>query len=150
MGATRAALILFGTMATVTLAAVDYLDRTIAPPESGRVPNPLRQGEFLSPQSVSALAISPDPPEAGQLAVTTMAFRHGRNFWLPADGCFSPATSAFRGATTSSIAAGATCRKPVRSWKSFASVSCPLCPRLSSPGTTSIPTGSSIGKTSSV
>ncbi len=57
----------------------DYLDRTIAPPESSRVPKPLRQGEFLAPQSVSALAISPD---GRQLAVTTMAFRHDRNFWL--------------------------------------------------------------------
>lgn len=62
--------------------AVDYLERTIAPPESSRVPKSLRQGEFLSPQSVSALAISPD---GRQLAVTTMAFRHDRNFWLLAD-----------------------------------------------------------------
>ena len=41
-------------------ATVEYADHTIAPPEPSRVPNPLRQGEFLSPQSVSALAISPD------------------------------------------------------------------------------------------
>jgi hypothetical protein len=54
----------------------------IAPPQPSRVPNSLRQGEFLSPQSVSALAISPD---GRQLAVTTMAFRHDRNFWLLAD-----------------------------------------------------------------
>lgn len=41
-------------------AAVDYVECTIAPPEPSRVPDPLRQGEFLSPQSVSALAISRD------------------------------------------------------------------------------------------
>jgi len=62
--------------------AVDYLERTIAPPESSRVPKSLRQGKFLSPQSVSALAISPD---GRQLAVTTMAFRHDHNFWLLAE-----------------------------------------------------------------
>ena len=62
--------------------AVGYLERTIAPTESSRVSKPLRQGEFLSPQSVSALAISPD---GRQLAVTTMAFRHDRNFWLLSD-----------------------------------------------------------------
>jgi hypothetical protein len=39
----------------------------------------LRQGEFLSPQSISAVAASPD---GRQLAVTTMGFRHDRNFWL--------------------------------------------------------------------
>ncbi|MHC4165340.1 MAG: MBL fold metallo-hydrolase [Planctomycetota bacterium] len=60
-------------------AAMDYLECTIAPPESSRVPDPLGQGEFPSPQSVSALAISPD---GRQLAVTTMAFRHDDNFWL--------------------------------------------------------------------
>lgn len=59
--------------------AVDYVECTIAPPESSQVPKPLRQGEFLSPQSISALAISPD---GRQLAVTTMAFRHDHNFWL--------------------------------------------------------------------
>ena len=58
---------------------VDYVECIIARPESTHVPKPLRQGEFLSPQSVSALAISPD---GRQLAVTTMAFRHDRNFWL--------------------------------------------------------------------
>ena len=60
-------------------AAVDYVECTIAPLESSRVHDPMRQGEFLSPQSVSALAISPD---GRQLAVTTMAFRHENNFWL--------------------------------------------------------------------
>ncbi len=63
-------------------ATVDYVECTIAAPESSRVPKSLRQGEFLSPQSVSALAISPD---GRQLAVTTMAFRHDRNFWLLAE-----------------------------------------------------------------
>ncbi len=62
--------------------SVDYPERTIAPPASSRVPKALRQGEFLSPQSVSALGISPD---GQQLAVTTMAFRHDRNFWLLAE-----------------------------------------------------------------
>jgi len=61
---------------------VDYVECTIAPPEPSGVPKPLRQGEFLSPQSVSALAISPD---GRQLAVTTMAFRHDYNFWLLAE-----------------------------------------------------------------
>jgi len=62
--------------------AAGYLERTIAPPEPSGVPKPLRQGEFLSPQSISALAISPD---GRQLAVTTMAFRHDHNFWLLAE-----------------------------------------------------------------
>ena len=60
-------------------AAMDYLECIIVPSGSSCVPRPLRQGEFLSPQSVSALAISPD---GRQLAVTTMAFRHDSNFWL--------------------------------------------------------------------
>ena len=55
------------------------LDRVIAPRQPSRDPLPLRQGEFLSPQSLSALAISPDGRE---IAVTTMAFHHDRNFWL--------------------------------------------------------------------
>ncbi len=56
----------------------------IAPAQPSRVPQPLRQGEFLSPQSISAVAVSPD---GRQLAVTTMGFRHDRNFWLlAADG----------------------------------------------------------------
>ena len=44
-------------------AEVDYIECIVAPPESSRVPKPLRQGQFLSPQSVSALAISPDGRE---------------------------------------------------------------------------------------
>jgi glyoxylase-like metal-dependent hydrolase (beta-lactamase superfamily II) len=59
--------------------AGEYRACVIAPPEPSRVPNALRQGEVLAPQSVSAVAISPD---GRQIAVTTMAFRHDRNFWL--------------------------------------------------------------------
>ncbi len=60
--------------------AAPGLDRRIvAPPLPTRVPKPLHQGNFLSPQSVSALAISPD---SRQIAVATMAFRHDKNFWL--------------------------------------------------------------------
>ena len=54
----------------------------IAAPQPSRVPNPLRQGKALTPQSVSALAISPN---GRQIAVTTLAFRHDRNFWVLAD-----------------------------------------------------------------
>lgn len=43
------------------------------------VPPVLRQGTFLAPQSVSALDISDD---GRFIAVTTMAFRQDRNFWL--------------------------------------------------------------------
>ena len=64
------------------LRASAGLDRIVGPPQPSKVPTPLRQGEFLSPQSVSALAISPD---GHQVAVTTMAFRHDRSFWLLAD-----------------------------------------------------------------
>jgi glyoxylase-like metal-dependent hydrolase (beta-lactamase superfamily II) len=60
-------------------AASEHLERIIAPAEPSRAPKALRQGEFLAPQSVSAVAIN---PEGRQLAVTTMAFRHDRNFWL--------------------------------------------------------------------
>ncbi len=56
-----------------------YRECVIAPAEPSRVPNALRQGEFLLPQTVSAVALS---PEGRQIAVTTMAFRHDRNFWL--------------------------------------------------------------------
>ncbi|MCR4414707.1 MAG: hypothetical protein NUV77_20010 [Thermoguttaceae bacterium] len=47
-----------------------------------RVPKPLRQGEFLPPQSIAAVEISPDNR---QVAVATMAFRHDHNFWLLGD-----------------------------------------------------------------
>jgi glyoxylase-like metal-dependent hydrolase (beta-lactamase superfamily II) len=43
------------------------------------VPDAWRQGGFLKPQSVSALEVSAD---GRFLGVTTMAFRHDRNFWL--------------------------------------------------------------------
>jgi glyoxylase-like metal-dependent hydrolase (beta-lactamase superfamily II) len=43
------------------------------------VPDAWRQGVFLKPQSISALDVSPD---GGFIGVTTMAFRHDRNFWL--------------------------------------------------------------------
>ncbi|HEY7314893.1 MAG TPA: MBL fold metallo-hydrolase [Gemmataceae bacterium] len=43
------------------------------------VPDAWRQGTFLKPQSVSALDVSADGRFIG---VTTMAFRHDRNFWL--------------------------------------------------------------------
>jgi hypothetical protein len=72
----------YGPDSTRLKGAVDYFEYNIAPSEPSRVPDPLRQGEFFSPQSVSALAISPD---GRQLAVTTMAFRHDHNFWLLAE-----------------------------------------------------------------
>lgn len=47
-----------------------------------KVPDILAQGEFLSPQAISAVDVSDD----GQtIAVTTMAFRHDRNFWALSD-----------------------------------------------------------------
>src|SRR6185436_5399753 len=46
--------------------------------ESPRVPPVLRQGVFLAPQAVSSVELLDD----GRVAVTTMAFRHDRNFWL--------------------------------------------------------------------
>ncbi len=45
------------------------------------VPDPWRQGAFLHPQDVSAVEVGPD----GRVAVTTMAFRHDRNFWVLSD-----------------------------------------------------------------
>jgi len=50
-----------------------------APRNASAVPDPLRQGVFLSPQSVSAVDVSDDNRFVG---VTTMAFRHDKNFWL--------------------------------------------------------------------
>jgi glyoxylase-like metal-dependent hydrolase (beta-lactamase superfamily II) len=47
--------------------------------QRSRVPDAGRQGEFLHPQDISALDISPD---GQQIGVTTMAFRHDRNLWL--------------------------------------------------------------------
>jgi glyoxylase-like metal-dependent hydrolase (beta-lactamase superfamily II) len=47
-------------------------------PES-KVPAPWQQGVFLPPQSVSAVDVSDDGRSVG---VTTLAFRHDRNFWL--------------------------------------------------------------------
>lgn len=49
-------------------------------PSSGatRVPDVLRQGAFIAPHAVSAL----DVLEDGRIAVSTMAFRHDRNFWI--------------------------------------------------------------------
>jgi hypothetical protein len=43
----------------------------------------LRQGAFLAPQAVSSVEVLED----GRVAVSTMAFRHDRNFWvLSAEG----------------------------------------------------------------
>lgn len=53
-----------------------------APLKPSTVPAPWRQGTFLHPQSVSAVDISDD---GRSLGVTTMAFRHDRNFWLLSD-----------------------------------------------------------------
>src|SRR5262245_64917939 len=48
-----------------------------------RVPSVLRQGSFLAPQAVSSV----EALEDGRVAVSTMAFRHDRNFWvLSAEG----------------------------------------------------------------
>jgi glyoxylase-like metal-dependent hydrolase (beta-lactamase superfamily II) len=49
------------------------------PAAQSRVPDPWRQGVFLRPQAVSALDVSDDGRFVG---VTTLAFRHDRNFWL--------------------------------------------------------------------
>src|SRR5689334_1097938 len=46
--------------------------------ELTRVPPVLRQGVFLAPQAVSSVDLLDD----GRVAVTTMAFRHDKNFWL--------------------------------------------------------------------
>src|SRR5258705_13887371 len=51
--------------------------------EETRVPSVLRQGAFLAPQAVSSV----EALEDGRVAVSTMAFRHDRNFWvLSAEG----------------------------------------------------------------
>ena len=57
----------------------------VAPPAGAtRVPDVLRQGTFLAPQAVSAVEVSADERS---IAVSTLAFRHDRNFWLlSADG----------------------------------------------------------------
>lgn len=60
-------------------AALNLDRHVIAARGPTRVPRPLSQGRFMSPQSVSALAISPD---GHQIAVATLAFRHDKNFWL--------------------------------------------------------------------
>ena len=58
--------------------------RVGTPLARSNVPSVLRQGEFLPPQSVTALDISDDNRF---VAVTTMAFRDSHNFWLvSADG----------------------------------------------------------------
>ena len=49
------------------------------PLKQSKVPDPLRQGVFLHPQSVSAVDVSDD---GGFVGVTTLAFRYDRNFWL--------------------------------------------------------------------
>ena len=48
-----------------------------------RVPDALRQGTFLPPQAVSAVNVSED---GRSIAVSTLAFRHDRNFWLLSSG----------------------------------------------------------------
>lgn len=45
----------------------------------GRVPPLWRQGEFLPPQAISAVDVS---SHGHSIAVSTLAFRHDRNFWL--------------------------------------------------------------------
>jgi glyoxylase-like metal-dependent hydrolase (beta-lactamase superfamily II) len=52
------------------------------PQTKSKVPDPLRQGVFTSPQSISAVDVSDDGRFVG---VTTLAFRHDRNFWLLSD-----------------------------------------------------------------
>jgi glyoxylase-like metal-dependent hydrolase (beta-lactamase superfamily II) len=55
----------------------------IAPPcKQSHVPGLLRQGVFLHPQAVSAVDVS---PAGDRIGVTTLAFRHDRNFWLLSD-----------------------------------------------------------------
>jgi glyoxylase-like metal-dependent hydrolase (beta-lactamase superfamily II) len=50
--------------------------------QRSRVPEPWRQGEFLHPQDISSVDVSPDGQRIG---VTTMAFRHDRNVWVLSD-----------------------------------------------------------------
>jgi glyoxylase-like metal-dependent hydrolase (beta-lactamase superfamily II) len=52
------------------------------PLKQSKVPDPLRQGVFLHPQSVSAVDVSDD---GGFVGVATLAFRYDRNFWLLAN-----------------------------------------------------------------
>jgi glyoxylase-like metal-dependent hydrolase (beta-lactamase superfamily II) len=52
------------------------------PVQRSNLPSVLAQGKFLPAQSVSALDVSGD---GRRIAVTTMAFRHDRNFWLLSD-----------------------------------------------------------------
>jgi glyoxylase-like metal-dependent hydrolase (beta-lactamase superfamily II) len=71
---------------TTEPGAVEKLERVVVgtPVKGTAVPDAWRQGVFLKPQSISALDISADNRFIG---VTTMAFRHDRNFWLlSADG----------------------------------------------------------------
>ncbi|HXG09780.1 MAG TPA: hypothetical protein VNK04_08320, partial [Gemmataceae bacterium] len=49
------------------------------PSGPSRVPDPWQQGVFPHPQSVTALDLTNDGRRVG---VTTLAFRHDRNFWL--------------------------------------------------------------------
>jgi hypothetical protein len=48
-----------------------------------RVPDVLRQGTFLTPQAISAVDVSGD---GRHIAVSTLAFRHDKNFWLLSSG----------------------------------------------------------------
>ena len=76
------------TARTAALAAVVWMApaqegperivRVAPSAEDTRVPSVLRQGVFLAPQAISSVEILED----GRVAVSTMAFRHDRNFWV--------------------------------------------------------------------
>ncbi len=52
-------------------------------PAPSRVPDAWQQGAFAHPQCITALDVTSDGRSIG---VTTLAFRHDRNFWLLGDG----------------------------------------------------------------
>lgn len=64
---------------TLARAADLQLVRVGKPLEHSQVPGALARGHFLPPQAVSSVNVSGD---GQKIAVTSMAFRHDRNFWL--------------------------------------------------------------------
>ena len=81
---TAALLTLAGIAADLAAGEAGEGVTEIAPPRGAtRVPDVLRQGTFLRPQAVSAVEVSGD---GRSIAVSTLAFRHDRNFWLLSSG----------------------------------------------------------------
>jgi hypothetical protein len=91
MGSTQAFLLsLFGLVGVSSLTDVSGTAQPAPVPpirtvligtalQQSNVPPSWKQGVFLHPQSISAVDISADGRWVG---ITTMAFRHDRNFWL--------------------------------------------------------------------